>query len=137
MNIQIFLNFHGSCREAVEFYAQVFGLEPPKFMTYGDHPSSPDHPLSEQDKKLIMYTELALDGNKIMFSDVPPNSPFTAGNNFTIAITDNDTEKMSVWFNKLKQNGKIEIELGETFFSKCYGMLVDKYGICWQFSHEA
>lgn len=134
MTIQLFLNFHGNCREAVEFYAQAFGLEMPKFMTYGDNPPDPEYPLSEQEKKLVMYTQLLLDGNKIMFSDVPPGSPFTAGNNFTIALTGNETEKITAWFEKLKQGGKVEVELGETFFSKCYGMLVDKFGICWQFS---
>ncbi|MBP2636995.1 MAG: hypothetical protein H6Q72_2902 [Firmicutes bacterium] len=38
MSVDVFLNFNGNCREAVEFYAQVFGTEKPQFMTFGDAP---------------------------------------------------------------------------------------------------
>ena len=34
MAINIYINFNGNCREAVEFYAQVFGTKAPKIMTY-------------------------------------------------------------------------------------------------------
>ena len=40
-------------------------------------------------------------------------------------------------FDKLKEGGSVGMELQETFWSKCYGSLKDKFGIEWQFSHES
>ena len=40
MSFSIFINFNGNCREAVTFYAGVFGPEMPKLMTYADAPPS-------------------------------------------------------------------------------------------------
>ena len=33
MAIEIYMNFDGNCREAVEFYTEVFKTEQPKIMT--------------------------------------------------------------------------------------------------------
>lgn len=43
---------------------------------------------------------------------------------------------MKAAFERLKVGGKVEMVLQETFWSKCYGVVVDKFGIQWQFSHE-
>ena len=39
-------------------------------------------------------------------------------------------------FNKLKDGGTVEMDLQETFWSKCYGSLTDKFGIIWQLSYD-
>lgn len=36
----------------------------------------------------------------------------------------------------LKENGHIEMELQETFWSPLYGNVTDKYGVQWQLSTE-
>ena len=45
-----------------------------------------------------------------------------------------DSEETRAVFDKLKVDGKIEMELQETFWSPLYGNLFDKYGIQWQVS---
>ena len=35
-------------------------------------------------------------------------------------------------FNQLKEGGIVGMELQETFWSKCYGSVTDKFGIQWQ-----
>lgn len=92
--VDVYINFNGNCREAVEFYAQVFKTEKPQIMSFGDTPPDPSFPLPE------------------------------------------DMDKIKALFNKLKEGGKVGMELQETFWSKCYGSLTDKFGIGWQFSHE-
>ena len=37
-------------------------------------------------------------------------------------------------FEVLRENGKVEMEIQETFRSKSYGSLVDKFGVGWQFN---
>lgn len=136
MSINIFVNFNGNCREAVEFYAEVFGTEKPQFMEFKDGPPSPEFSLPEEAKNLIMFTSLKISGSDIMFSDTFPGMPFTAGNNISLTVVDNDIEKVKIYFNKMKEGGTVEMELQETFWSKCYGSVVDKFGIPWQFSYR-
>ena len=38
MSVEVYLNFNGNCREVIEYYADVFGTDKPKFMTFGDVP---------------------------------------------------------------------------------------------------
>lgn len=72
-----------------------------------------------------------------MISDEYPGNPFKQGNNFTIAYISNDEESIKNAYEKLKEGGKVELELQQTPWSKLYGSLEDKYGVKWQFSHEA
>lgn len=137
MPLDVFLNFNGNCREAVKFYAKVFGLDEPNIMTYGDVPPEVPMSLTEETKNLVMYTSLKIHGNNIMFSDVPPDMPIVQGNNINLTITSKDMDEIRMLFNKMKEGGTIHMDLGETFWSKCYGMLIDKFGIPWQFVHDS
>ena len=85
MSVDIYLNFNGNCREAVEFYAQVFGIEKPKIMTFGENPPDPDYPLPEEAKNLVMHSRLNIQGSNIMFSDTFPGMPFNVGNNISLS----------------------------------------------------
>jgi PhnB protein len=136
MAIDIYINFNGNCREAVEFYAEVFGIEKQQIMTFGEAPQNPDFPLSEKDKNLVMHTFLNVKGSKVMFSDVPSGMPFTAGNNISLTVTSKNIDEIKAFFNKMKEGGSIDMDLQETFWSKCYGSVTDKFGIPWQFSHD-
>jgi len=137
MAINVYLNFNGNCREAVEFYADVFNTEKPQIMTFGEGPSNPEYPLPEEAKNLVMHTRLNINGSNIMFSDTFPGSPFVKGNNISLAIVSNNIDDIKSFYNKLKENGTINMELQETFWSKCYGQLTDKFGIEWQLNYES
>lgn len=136
MAINIYLNFNGNTREAVEFYSEVFETEKPQIMTFGDTPPNPEYPLPEEAKNLVMHTRLEINGSTVMFSDTFPGMPFTQGNNFSLSIVSQNEDDIRKYFHKLKEGGKVEMELQETFWSKCYGSLVDKFGIAWQFNHD-
>lgn len=135
MAVGIYLIFNGNCREAVEFYSEVFGSVSDEIMTFGDHPSS-DYPLSEEEKKLIMHTSMRISGDLIMFSDAFPGSPVTVGENVSIMVTSKDMEELKAQFHKIKEGGRVEMDLQETFWSKCYGAVIDQFGVSWQFNHE-
>ena len=136
MAINAYINFNGNCREAVEFYSEVFGTEKPVITTYGDTTPDPEYPLSEEAKKLIMHTRLNITGSTVMFSDAYPGYPYVAGNNISLAIVTGNIEELKSIFNKLKEGGTIAMDLQETFWSKCYGSLTDKFGIEWQVSYD-
>ncbi|WP_210468405.1 VOC family protein [Sporosarcina sp. 6E9] len=136
MAVDVYLNFNGNCREAVEFYAEVFETGKPEIMTFGETPPNPDYQLPEEAKNLVMHTRLNISGSNVMFSDVFPGQPFVAGNNISLAFVSDDQDEIKSAFSKLSDGGNVRMELQETFWSKSYGSLKDKFGIEWQFSHE-
>lgn len=137
MSVVVYINFNGNCREAVEYYAQVFETEKPQIMTFGDTPPNSEYPLPDEAKDLVMHTRLNINGSNVMFSDIFPGMPFVEGNNISLAFVSKNEDELKSFFNKLKEDGKVGMEIQETFFSKCYGSLKDKFGIEWQFSHPS
>lgn len=137
MAINAYINFNGNCREAVAFYAEVFGTEEPEIMTFGDSPTEPDFEILEGMKNLVMHAKLNICESIVMFSDTFDGMPYVVGNNISLAIVIENVDEIKSLFNKLKEGGTVGMELQETFWSKCYGTLVDKFGIGWQVSHES
>ena len=137
MAVDVYLNFNGNCREVAEFYAEVFGTDKPQIMTFGETPPNPDYPLPEEAKNLVMHTRLNISGSNVMFSDVFPGMPFIQGNNISLAIVSEDLEEINSVFAKLKEGGTVGMELQETFWSKCYGQITDKFGIEWQLNYDS
>jgi PhnB protein len=135
MAIEIYMNFDGNCRDAVEFYTEVFKTEQPKIMTFGDMPPNEEYPLPEEAKNLIMHTRLNMCGSVVMFSDIFPGMTFVQGTNITLAIVSDDLDEIKSLFNQLKEDGTVGMELQETFWSTCYGSVKDKFGIEWQFNY--
>lgn len=136
MAIEAYLNFNGNCREAVEFYSKVFDAPMQDIMSFGDGEPSEEFPIPEEAKHLVMHTHLMIAGDRVMFSDTFPDRPVTMGDNINLTITTGDMDQIRAQFDALKQGGTVEMELQETFWSKLYGMLIDKFGVAWQFSHE-
>ncbi|MBZ9635654.1 VOC family protein [Clostridium sp. FP1] len=136
MAVDIYINFNGNCREAVEFYAKVFETGKPQIMSFGDAPPNPKYPLPKEAKELVMHTQLNINGSNVMFSDVFPGSPFVVGNNISLTIVSKNMDEVKSLFNKLKSGGTIGMDIQETFWSKCYGNVIDKFGVMWQLSYD-
>jgi PhnB protein len=138
MPINPYINFAGNCREAVEYYARVFRTSPAQVMTFGEMPPSPGMPpLPEAAKDLIMHAELSVGGTALMFSDTFPGMPLNTGNNISLTLVTTNRDEIVNAFNMLKEGGQVSMDLQETFWSKLYGMVTDKFGIPWQFSLDS
>ena len=119
------------------FTHEVFGTEKPQIMTFGETPPNPEYPLPEEAKNLVMHARLTISGSNVMFSDTFPGMPFTVGNNINLAIVSKNLDEIKSSFNQLKEGGTVGMDLQETFWSKCYGQLTDKFGVNWQFNYES
>ncbi len=130
--------FNGETKEAVKLYAKVFNAKNVTISTFGDLPPNPEHPVPAEAKDLVMHALIELEEGKMMFSDTYPGSQqVTIGDNITIAYFSKDEEEIQTIFNSLAEGGNITMPLQETFWSKCYGQVTDKFGVLWQLSHEA
>lgn len=136
MSVGVYINFDGNCQEAVEFYATVFETEQPVFMTFDMGPQDPAYPVPEEAKGRIMHTNLMIEGDLVMFSDTFPGMPFTVGNNLSLIVQSANKENLTKYFERLSEDGHVEMPLQQTFWSELYGNVTDKYGIGWQFSYD-
>jgi len=132
MSFDVFLNFDGDCREALEFYSSVFNLNmPDNIMTYGE---APGFDIPDEAKERVLYASLPIFGCNVMFSDCSPGTKYVKGTNIVLTLGTPNSEEIARLFAKLKEGGKIDMALGKTFFSELYGMVTDKFNITWQLS---
>ena len=131
MNLELFINFDGNCREAVEFYAKVFQSQIDNLMTYSQAPPDPNFPLAEEDRDKVMYAGVQIGGITVMFMDNPSGSPLIVGDNINPTISVDNKEEVERIFNELKDGGQVQMELQPTFFSELYGMVKDQFGVIW------
>lgn len=135
MLFEVFINFDGNCREAVEFYAKVFKTQVQNLMTYAQAPPDPNYDMPEADKDKVMYAGIKFGNMTAMFMDMPSGMPLIKGNNISPTISTDDKEEVARLFNELKDGGVVEMELQKTFYSELYGMVTDKFGVIWQILH--
>ncbi len=136
MSLNIYLNFDGNCRDAIHFYEDVFHTGPASIMTFGEGPDNPDFPLPEAARNRVMHARLNIHGGDVMFSDTWPGMPFTIGDNFSLTIVTHDLAEVDTLFDRLQDGGSVDMPLQETFWSKRYGAVTDRFGVSWQISYE-
>lgn len=137
MSFDLFMNFDGDCRQAVEFYAEVFQSEVLHLMTFGDMPPNPEFPIAESDKNRVAYACVPIFGCNVMFSDNPGDMPLIKGNNISPTVSTKDKAEVERVFHALAEGGEVGMALQKTFWSDLYGMVTDRYGIIWQVSHDS
>lgn len=136
MKLVSYFVFNGNCREAFEFYKEVFHAESNGIMTFGET-KEPGSEMPAEVENRVMHAELKIGDSLIYFSDNFPGNPFEEKcDKISIAITELNESDAKVIFDELAKGGTVTMPLQATFWSPCYGMLVDKFGIGWQVSVE-
>ena len=124
-----YLFFNGTCAEAMDFYAELFGGKVVSKMLYGDMPA--EMPCPEVAKNRVMNAQLNLPGNGMIYaSDSFPGreSPVLG---FMIALNYPTVAEGQEAFDRLAIGGEISMPFEPTFWSEAFGMVTDKFGIDW------
>jgi PhnB protein len=126
MQIQNYIFFTDQCAEAMRFYEKALGgtLEP--MMTYGDSPAGPHNPPEMAHK--IIHACLKV-GDAVLMASDGPEAETRRG--FAVALQAATPVEADRLFNALSEGATITMPIGETFFSKRFGMLTDKFGTPW------
>ncbi len=122
-----YIMFRGNCAEAMGFYAEVFGSEPPMLVRYSEAPEGEGIPPSEK----VMHAELSLAGGKLMASDYPEGMPGDEQKAVSVMHQLTDTEAGRRIFERLAEEGEVLMPFGPTFWSKGFGMVRDRFGTHW------
>ena len=135
MKLEIFINFDGNCREAIEFYTKVFKSEVTNLMTYSDAPEDHGYVTPEADRHRVMYASIPIGPMVVMLSDSPSGGGFVRGNNVCPTIGSDNKDEITRLYNELKDGGEVIMPLGATFFNELFCMVEDKFGVIWQISY--
>ena len=87
-------------------------------------------PIPADYKKKIMHARLTIDGEVLMASDAAPGH-FQKPQGYAVSLQVEDPADAERRFKALADGGSINMPFGKTFFSKGFGMCVDKFGIPW------
>ena len=118
--LSIMLEFNGNAKEVMNFYADVFGYE----ITEND--------IWFGENNQVTHGEFKIYGHTLMFSDGAHEVRNFTG--FSLAINLTDEEELRDRFDKMSIDAQILMPIGKVEWSECYGALIDKFGVAWQFN---
>lgn len=134
--VEVYIFFNGYCDEALAFYKKAVGAEVEFLMRYNESPESvPAGMLAPGFENKVMHTSFRIGGTRVMASDgCAPGEGFQGFSLSLTLATEADVEKA---FNGLAEGGTVTMPLGKTFWSPCFGMLTDRFGMGWMLSVAA
>jgi len=130
MAIEPYLFFNGRCEEAIEFYKKALGAEVAMLMRYKESPEPPPPgmvPAGWDDK--IMHVCVRIGDANVMASDGCSEGLNFQG--FSLSLTAADEADAKRKFAALSDGGQVRMPLGKTFWSPCFGMVADRFGLGW------
>jgi PhnB protein len=135
MQLSLHLVFAGQCEAAFTFYAQAFGGTDLGFFRYGDSPMAADVGPEWRDK--IVHANLTVGGRVLMGADAPGADSDRRAGGFFAFLSCRDEREAERVFAALSDGGRIDMPLQKTFWSPCFGVLVDRFGVPWEITCDA
>jgi PhnB protein len=131
MQVQPYLFFNGRCEEAVEFYRKALGAKVDMLMRYKESPEPPPPgAVAPGSENKVMHASLRVGDTKVMASDGNcAGQPSFQG--FSLSIDAADPAEARRLFTALADGGQVQMPLTKTFWSPCFGMLTDRFGVGW------
>ncbi len=128
MQVETYLFFNGRCEEALNFYCDTLGAKVTFLMRFKDSPESEACPPGAEEK--IMHATVQIGGTTVMASDgrCQGGAEFRG---FSLSIAADDESEARRFFDALSDGGNVEMPLAKTFWSPCFGMLTDRFGVSW------
>jgi PhnB protein len=120
-----YLNFNGNARQALEFYAAVFGgeLALNTFAQYGTEGPDADR---------IMHGQLETPaGYTIMAADVTSDMQYSAPAGFSVSLSGDDGDALRGYYEQLAAGGTEIMPLQKQVWGDEFGMCTDQFGVNW------
>jgi PhnB protein len=121
-----YLNFRTGTREAMDFYASVFGGD----LTSTTFAEAGGMGLDESEQGGIMHAQLTTKaGMTLMAADVP--SSMEVSPNGTVSLSGDDEAELRGYWDGLSAGGDPVVPLEKAPWGDTFGMLVDRFGVTW------
>ncbi len=133
MQVYPHLTFSGQCEAAFKFYERSFGGKIVTMLTYGNSPVAEQVPPEWRGK--IVHASLTIGDKVLMGADVLPEHYEQPQGFYVLLGIDKPADAERI-FHTLAENGAVRMPIQKTFWSPCFGVLVDQFGIPWEISCE-
>jgi PhnB protein len=131
MRLNTYVNFAGTCKEALHYYEKHLGGQLTMLMTHGE---SPDQSRTTPDwKDMVLHARIEFGSGGFMAADIPNAEPMRSA--YLTLSVDSDGEAERV-FTALSEGGQVFMPLQETFFATRFGQARDRFGVNWMILHE-
>jgi PhnB protein len=132
MKLDIYLNYPGHCKEALQFYEQHLGGKITMMRPHSEFPGNPNIPADWKDA--VLHARMELGGATLMAADIPNAEPMRSAYLTLRLNSDAEAEKV---YDLLQDGGEIFMKMEQTFFASRFAMLRDRFGTSWMLLHEA
>ena len=130
VSITPYVFFRGRCDEALAFYGKALGAETEFLMRFSDSPDPvPPGMLQEGFENKVMHATIRIHGVRLMVSDGCDDKGSLGG--FKLALELPGEAEARHAFDALADGGSVQMPLTKTFWSPCFGMLTDRFGVEW------
>jgi PhnB protein len=131
MQVQPYLNFDGRCEEALEFYRRALGAEVTMLMRYKDspQPAAPGMVPPGAENK-VMHASLRIGDSTVLAADGHCGGKANF-QGFSLSLTLANGADAERRFAALAEGGQVMMPLTKTFFASSFGMVADRFGLCW------
>jgi PhnB protein len=134
--VEPYLFFGGRCDEALEFYGTALGAKVSFLMRYNESPeATPPGMLAPGFEKKVMHATFQVGGATLMASDGCDEKSKFSG--FSLSLNVPTKAEAERAFVALAVGGKVGMPLGKTFWSPCFSMVTDRFGLGWMISVES
>ncbi len=125
-----YLFFSGRCDEAIDFYRQAVDAKLLMRMAFNESPDAvPEGMLQAGFEAKVMHASLQIGEATLLISDGCDDKSKFDGFRLVLSV-DNEQEAHRM-FNALAAGGAVDMPLGKTFWSPCYGMVTDRFKVGW------
>ncbi|QEH36121.1 hypothetical protein OJF2_46810 [Aquisphaera giovannonii] len=133
ISITPYLFFGGRCEEALAFYGKAIGAEIDMLMRYDESPQpAPPGRLQAGFEKKVMHASFRVGDVPLMASDGCDDRTNFGGFQLALSVPSEGAAREA--FGALGEGGSVVMPLSETFWSPCFGMLTDRFGVTWMVS---
>lgn len=136
MQVQPYIYFDGRCEEALEFYRTALGAQVDMLMHYKES-SEPPPPgtLPPGFENKVMHAVFHIGETRLMASDGCQEGLSFGGFSLLLAVpTEAEADHA---FTALADGGQVQMPLTKTSWSKCFGMVTDRFGVSWMINVTA
>ncbi len=128
-----YLDFAGRCDEALAFYREALGAEVEMLMRYSESPEQPPPGMLQPGfENKVMHVSFRVRGVPLMASDGCDDKSKFDGFRLALAVPTEADARRAV--DALAAGGTVQMPLTKTFWSPCFGMLTDRFGLRWMFT---
>ena len=130
MQLDIYVNYRGTCEEAFRFYEQHLGGRITRLVRHGEQPN-PNMPADWKNK--VLHAQIEIANGVVMGADIPNSEPMRSA--YVTLTTDGEADAERIYA-VLSEGGEIFMKMEKTPFANRFAMLRDRFGTSWMLLHQ-